>query len=200
MAGGPVRQTGTRADGTLFHTLHASPAAQATAVSTLYAVAALFLMPMAGLSALYIAATALLGTTLVALTVIDLQSFRLPDLLTLPLAGAGLLLIALTEGPLAWHLASAIIGFIALYGISLGYRHLRGRDGLGLGDAKLLAAAGAWLGAEALPPVVLVAALAAILVVTAARFAGRALSAGDAIPFGPFLALGIWIAWVYGAF
>ena len=66
--------------------------------------------------------------------------------------------------------------------------------------AKLLAAAGAWLGAEALPSVVLMAAVSALLLILGARIAGHKLSSGDAIPFGPFLALGTWIAWIHGTF
>jgi leader peptidase (prepilin peptidase)/N-methyltransferase len=75
---------------------------------------------------------------------------------------------------------------------------LRGREGLGQGDAKLLAAAGAWLGAVALPQVILVAALSALLVAAALRLSGRTMHAHSALPFGPFLALAIWALWLFG--
>jgi len=75
---------------------------------------------------------------------------------------------------------------------------LRGREGLGQGDAKLLAAAGAWLGAYALPQVILVAALAALLAAAALRLSGREIRALSALPFGPFLAVAIWALWLFG--
>ena len=135
-----------------------------------------------------------------ALTVIDLQTFRLPDAVTLPLAAVGVLHASLADAPPLWHLASAAIGYLALYAVSFAYRHFRGRDGLGLGDAKLLGAAGAWVGAEALPSILLMAAVSALLVILVLRIAGHKLSSGDAIPFGPFLAVGTWIAWTHGTF
>ena len=95
-------------------------------------------------------ATALLGWWLLALALIDLRSWRLPDVLTLPLVVAGLVAAWLDFLPgtgLARAIAGAVLGYVALAGIAWVYRRLRHREGLGLGDAKLLAAAGAWLGA-----------------------------------------------------
>ena len=79
------------------------------------------------------------------------------------------------------------------------YSRLRGRDGLGLGDAKLFAASGAWLGLEGLPAVLLVACGAAIVALLVDGLAIAGLSATTRIPFGPFLAFGTWIVWLYGA-
>jgi leader peptidase (prepilin peptidase)/N-methyltransferase len=82
--------------------------------------------------------------------------------------------------------------------VNLCYRRLRGRDGLGRGDAKLLAAGGAWLGWSALPWVVLLAALLGLLLALLQRLRGERLTAETAVPFGPALALAIWLIWIYG--
>ena len=73
---------------------------------------------------------------------------------------------------------------------------MRGREGLGRGDAKLLAAAGAWVGVRALPQVVLAAALAGLVAAACLRLAGVRLGAQSALPFGPFLALATWLVWL----
>ena len=135
---------------------------------------------------------ALLGWWLLALALIDLEVWLLPDSLTLPLIAAGLVASAfgLAPGrPLANAAAGAAAGYLALAGIGYLYQKLRGREGLGLGDAKLLAAAGAWLGLASLPWVVLTAALLGL--VLAVLRAGP-LRAETAVPFGPPLALAFW--------
>ena len=135
---------------------------------------------------------AALGWWLLALALIDLRSWLLPDMLTLPLIAAGLAAAALGlfPGLSAWDgVLGASIGYLALAGVGWGYRRLRGREGLGLGDAKLLAAAGAWLGPELLAWVLLVAAL---LGLAAALARGRPVRADTAVPFGPPLALAFW--------
>ncbi len=140
-------------------------------------------------------ATCLLGWTLLGLALVDLRTFRLPDAGTLPLllAGLGLSAAGLT-GPLSAHLAGAALGYGALAGIGWAYLRLRGIDGLGLGDAKLLAAGGAWLGWTGLPSALLWASLAGVaLAVATGPFAAR-----RAIPFGPGIAAGIWLTWLYG--
>ncbi len=140
----------------------------------------------------------LLGWTLLALAWIDWLHFRLPDVLTLPLLLAGLAATAWEAPDLAaGHALAAAAGYAGFRAVALGYRALRGWDGLGAGDAKLLAAGGAWLGLDLLPMVVLLAALLglALGLVQAAR-AGR-LSGTAAIPFGPPLALAIWLLWLY---
>lgn len=149
-------------------------------------------------------AGALLGWGLLTLAVIDARHFLLPDVLTLPLIPAGLLVTWWSDqsapGPalLPHHLAGAALGFAGLAGLGWLYRRLRGREGLGLGDAKLLAAAGAWVGWGGLGSVLLWAALPALV---AALIYGRlrgTLSAGMAVPFGTFLAFGFWLTWLYG--
>ena len=92
----------------------------------------------------------------------------------------------------------AVLGYATLRALAVFYRMLRQREGLGPGDAKLLGAAGAWVGATALPQVILLAALAALLAAAALRLVGVRLHAHSALPFGPFLALAIWTIWLGG--
>jgi leader peptidase (prepilin peptidase) / N-methyltransferase len=131
----------------------------------------------------------LLGWWLLLLALVDAEHGRLPDVLTLPLLALGLAAAALAPLPgLASPLDSALgaaLGFLVFYLVARLYAAWRGRPGLGLGDAKLLAALGAWLGVAGLAPLILTAALAGL---------GVALASGkrrpeDAIAFGPCLAL-----------
>lgn len=144
-------------------------------------------------------ASIILAAALIALTIIDLKSFRLPDFLTLPLMLTGIgLAWALGWDSASWRLASAAIGLGAAYLTAQTYEALRGRSGLGLGDAKLFAAAGAWTGAEGLASVLLYACATALLAVLIAWIRQHNLSMAAAIPFGPFLAAGTWLVWLYG--
>lgn len=145
-------------------------------------------------------ASCALGWTLLTLAAIDWRDGVLPDVLTLPLAAGGLAMAAAgSVFAITDHLLGAAAGFAAFAGISLVYRWIRHREGLGLGDAKLLAAAGAWLTWRGLPSVVLIAAVSALLVVGGrALLAGERPSASQRLPFGPYLCLGIWLTWLYG--
>jgi leader peptidase (prepilin peptidase)/N-methyltransferase len=75
---------------------------------------------------------------------------------------------------------------------------IRGREGLGVGDAKLLAAAGSWVGVLALPTVVLEAGLLGLASAMLLRMSGRRVHASTALPFGPSLALALWVVRLYG--
>jgi leader peptidase (prepilin peptidase)/N-methyltransferase len=141
----------------------------------------------------------LFGWTLLALAWVDWDSMLLPDVLTLPLIPAGLLATLWLEPELATdHALAAAIGYTVLRGLALLYRKVRGREGLGEGDAKLLAALGAWVGLEQLPLVVLVAALAGLVAALLMALRGRDMQASTAIPFGPFLALAGWVIRLIG--
>lgn len=141
----------------------------------------------------------ILGWWLLTLGWIDLRSWLLPDLLTLPLIIAGLAVAAaLYPDQLTDRALGAALGYLTLAAVAALYRAARGRDGLGGGDAKLLAASGAWLGAGALPLVILSAALMALAAAACLRFAGIRLGLRSALPFGPFLALAIWGLWLLG--
>jgi leader peptidase (prepilin peptidase)/N-methyltransferase len=138
-----------------------------------------------------------LGWWLLALGATDLRSWLLPDLLTLPLVLAGLAVtLWLDPAALLQSALGAALGYLSLRAIAWAYRALRGRDGLGEGDAKLLAASGAWLGIAALPQVVLAAAIGALLAALGLRLAGARIGARSALPFGPFLALATWVLWL----
>ncbi len=140
----------------------------------------------------------LLGWTLLALGWIDWRTMLLPDLLTLPLLLAGLGAAWLLEpDALADRAAAAVLGYLAFRAIEVGYRKLRGRDGLGQGDAKLLAAAGAWTGLAALPLIVFSAAVAGLCVALVGHLRGARIGAATAVPFGPALALALWLVWLY---
>jgi leader peptidase (prepilin peptidase)/N-methyltransferase len=143
--------------------------------------------------------SAVLGGALLALAWIDWHALRLPDVLTLPLTGAGLIM-AWCDSQRSFYsgVIGAACGYGALVAISLGYRWLRKREGLGRGDAKLLAAGGAWLGWAALPTVVLLAALLGLVLALAQRTRGVKLTSQTMIPFGPALAMAIWLIWIYG--
>ena len=104
-------------------------------------------------------ATCALGWTLVTLAVIDWRAFILPDALTLPLIPAGLIVaFGVDPSSLLNHGLAATVGLLGAILLAVAYRQLRGRDGLGLGDAKLLAGLGAWLGLDGLPTAILFAA------------------------------------------
>ena len=140
-----------------------------------------------------------LGWTLLTLGWIDFRYMWLPDVLTLPLLLAGLA-FTLTVSPAdaTAHAAGAMVGYLSLRGIAWSYRMIRGREGIGGGDAKLLGAAGAWLGLADLPYVLLIAALLGFAMAACLAVQGRRLHAGMALPFGPCLALAFWLIWMHG--
>ena len=150
-----------------------------------------------GLSATF-AASLLCCATLLALAWIDAETFWLPDLLTLPLLWAGLLFVSLAS---PWQLTESLWGAAAGYdglaGLNAGYRAWRGQPGLGGGDAKLLAALGAWLGWQALPIVLLLSSLVGAIIGIGLILL-RNHHQGKPIPFGPYLAIAGWIALLWG--
>ena len=140
-----------------------------------------------------------LGWTLLTLAWIDWTDFLLPDVLTLPLLLAGLVLTLIGDpDALTDHCLAAGLGYLSFHGIAVAYRRLRGRDGLGGGDAKLIAAAGAWCGLAALPLVVLGSALFGLLPALGLALAGRSVTSTTRIPFGPCIALAFWLVWTQG--
>ena len=139
-----------------------------------------------------------LGWTLLALAWIDWEAFILPDVLTLPLVLAGLAATFwLAPNTLTNHAAAAALGYLLFRGVAWAYRRLRGRDGLGEGDAKLMAAAGAWIGITALSSVLLGGALLTLAVglVDGLR-RGEGLSATTRLAFGPGLCAALWVVWL----
>ncbi|WP_162914811.1 prepilin peptidase [Desertibaculum subflavum] len=140
-----------------------------------------------------------LGWLLIAQTVADLRYLKLPDSLNLAILVLGFVALALlAPDALVDALIGVVTGFLSLAAVALLYERLRGRTGLGLGDAKLLGALGAWTGWFGLPSTVLIAAAAAGLAVVAVRVLGKPITATTEIPFAPFLALGAWIVVLHG--
>ncbi len=142
-----------------------------------------------GYSAAMLAAL-LLAWALVALTFIDLDTQLLPDDITLPLLWLGLLLnTAGTFTDLRSAVLGAAAGYLLLWCVYWGFRLLTGKEGMGFGDFKLLAAIGAWFGWQVIPLVVLVSAGAgAVIGGLAIAFSGKGRDVR--IPFGPYLAVG----------
>ena len=140
---------------------------------------------------------ALLGTGLLALSVIDLDTTLLPDALTQPLLWLGLLasLNGWTNTPLDQSVSGAMVGYLSLWSVAAVFRLLIRKEGMGAGDFKLLAALGAWLGPWLLWPLVLMASVLGVLVGVTLKFT-HGLREGGYVPFGPFLSLaGAVIAW-----
>ncbi len=124
---------------------------------------------------------------LVTLAFIDAQTTLLPDVITLPLLWLGLLVNSgVGWAPLSHAVWGAALGYGGLWLVYHAFRLATGREGMGYGDFKLLAALGAWLGVHMLPLVLLGASLAGVVVGLFLRFTGRA-HAGQALPFGPYL-------------
>lgn len=146
-------------------------------------------------------ATCGLGWILLTLAATDLRHYLLPDLLTLPLIVAGLsVAYALDPAALPAHAIGAASGFLAFAALAWLYRRLRGRDGLGLGDAKLAAAAGAWTAWTGLPSVVLWACASAFAATALDAVRGGRVTLRSQIAFGAHLCLGVWLVWLYGPF
>jgi leader peptidase (prepilin peptidase) / N-methyltransferase len=127
---------------------------------------------------------------LVALTAIDWDTTLLPDALTLPLLWAGLCASALGWNlPLATALWGTVVGYLALWSVYWLFKLTTGKEGMGYGDFKLLAALGAWLGWQAILPIVLMSSIIGAAVGIALKLSGG-LREGRYVPFGPFLAGG----------
>jgi leader peptidase (prepilin peptidase)/N-methyltransferase len=126
---------------------------------------------------------------LVMLSAIDIETRLLPDVITLPLTWCGLLANAahLYTTPVLAILGAAS-GYAVLWLLYHAFRLVTGREGLGYGDFKLLAALGAWFGLAQLPGLLLCASASGVVVGLALIVSGRA-RRGEAQPFGPFLAL-----------
>jgi len=166
----------------------------------LAAIGAAALAIAAGGSSAAMISTALWLWVLIALAGCDWTTLRLPNPLTFALFLAGVAMSLTTQGPsLTGSLERALIGAVIGAGsfmiIRLVYARLRGRDGLGMGDVKLMAGIGAGLSVAALPLSVLCASLAAL---GWAALDGRGLTASRRIPFGSFLCAGAALAWLVG--
>ncbi|MGI9381527.1 MAG: prepilin peptidase [Methyloligellaceae bacterium] len=144
----------------------------------------------------------LLGWTMATIAVSDARQFIIPDELSLPAIPVGIVAAGLTatqsdpDQAVLQHAASAVLTGLAFYCLAWAFRVVRGRDGLGLGDVKLAAAAGAWTGWSGVTLVVLCACLGAICFAIYLHLVrGRGVSRTTMIPFGAFLAPSTWLVW-----
>ncbi|WP_322049090.1 A24 family peptidase [Paraburkholderia sp. J67] len=139
-----------------------------------------------------------LSAALIAASAIDLEHHLLPDAITLPLVWAGLLVnLADTFTDLQSAVIGAVAGYLVLWCVYWIFRLLRGVEGMGHGDFKLLAALGAWLGWAALPQIVVIGAVAGAVVGLAATLSGR-MRFEEPLPFGPYLAAGAFVTLFMG--
>ena len=151
-----------------------------------------------GPSEFVVAGTAL-ALALAWAAMVDVHRFVLPDILTLGLVALGLVIHALSNPTaVAPYVIGATGGYLSLLLVAVLYRKRRGRAGLGMGDAKLFAAAGAWLGWISLPSVLLIATVSAITYIGAAALVSRRIDLQRPLPFGPFIAMGLWVVWIIG--
>lgn len=146
-----------------------------------------------------------LAMLMLAIAVIDARSFIVPNLLTAAAFGLGVLHAAIgnwdTVGvALAIALLRAAIPALIFLAIKIGYRRLRGMEGLGWGDVKLAGVAGVWLDWATLPIAVEIAALAAIAFYVLRQYLwGRSIRLTSRLPFGLFLAPAVWLCWLLEA-
>lgn len=140
----------------------------------------------------------LFGWSLLALTMIDYDTQLLPDSITLPLLWAGLILnsfdLVVSLDQALW---GAVIGYLSLWSVYWVFKLLTGKEGMGYGDFKLLAALGAWLGWMKLPLIILLSSLVGTIAARWLIFTKRQ-DRSNPIPFGPYLAIAGFVALVWG--
>ncbi|SFV37374.1 prepilin peptidase [Hyphomicrobium facile] len=148
----------------------------------------------------------ILGWVMIAIAAYDAENFIIPDVLSLPMIPAGLIIVWLWDDIDAGrtlvleHFLAAIAGGILLYAVRYGYYVWRGREGLGLGDVKLAAVAGAWTGLQGMSNALLLACVTAIFCVALVRVRGKSsVTATSAVPFGVFFGPAIWVIWCVNA-
>ncbi|MFT5577846.1 MAG: leader peptidase (prepilin peptidase)/N-methyltransferase [Paraglaciecola psychrophila] len=140
----------------------------------------------------------LLTWCLISLTMIDADHKLLPDQITLPLLWAGLIVNSFTlVVPLADALWGAVFGYMSLWTVFWGFKLITGKDGMGYGDFKLLAALGAWMGWQSLLVIILMSSLVGAVVGTLMLVLSKR-GRNTALPFGPYLAAAGWITFLWG--
>jgi len=137
---------------------------------------------------------------LVALTFIDWDTTLLPDDITLPLVWGGLLaaVVGWTQVTPIDAIVGAAAGYLSLWSVYWGFKLLTGKEGMGHGDFKLLAALGAWFGWQALVPIILMASVVGSVVGITLKLCSRLREGNQYLPFGPFLAGGGFAALLFG--
>ncbi len=135
--------------------------------------------------------------TLICLTMIDYDHQLLPDDMTLPLLWLGLLAnsfgLFVELSAAVW---GAVIGYLLLWSLFWAFKLITGKEGMGFGDFKLLAALGAWMGWQALPMIIILSSLSGALLGSYLVLRGR--DRNQPIPFGPYLAIAGWVTLMWG--
>ncbi len=137
---------------------------------------------------------------LIAATFIDLDTMLLPDSLTLPLTWAGIALALFQISPISLQdsVIGAMAGYLSLWSVYWLFKLATGKEGMGYGDFKLLAALGAWLGWQQLPMLILFSSLVG-LVFGLIQLRLKRQGIDKAFPFGPYLAIAGWISMMWGS-
>ncbi|CAE6916678.1 Cleaves type-4 fimbrial leader sequence and methylates the N-terminal (generally Phe) residue [Vibrio sp. B1FLJ16] len=123
----------------------------------------------------------------------------LPDQLTLPLTWAGIALALLGISPVTLQdsVIGAIAGYLCLWSVYWGFKLITGKEGMGYGDFKLLAALGAWLGWQSLPMIILLSSVVGVIFgLIQLRLQKKGIE--KAFPFGPYLAIAGWVSLLWG--
>lgn len=168
-----------------------------------FATAFVFVLSLLTLQRWDVAAiSCLLALMMALIAVIDARHFIVPDIISLPAIPLGLLAAGLISPPdIIWqtiliHTGAVVLAGFGLFLVRAAYRRLRGFEGLGLGDVKLVAAGGAWTGLQGIGPFLLLACVVAIAFVALKRWATSGqIDRHTPIPFGTFLAPAIWCVW-----
>lgn len=142
-----------------------------------------------------------LAGILIWISVIDFAHFRIPDVATVLLGATGLLaLFWQPRNEIIDHLLAAVLWPLLFWTVAEVYKKLRGWDGLGFGDIKLIGVLALWVGLAGTATVVLAAALAGITTILVLGVAGKQVSTEipkSAVAFAPFLCLSTWVVWIY---
>jgi len=143
-----------------------------------------------------------LAVLMVAIAAVDARRFIIPDELTAAALALGLAYAAVVDAEmwaqaLAWAVLRGVAPALAFFGVRVGYRHWRGREGIGLGDVKLAAVAGVWLDWSIIPVAIEIAAVTALGAYLMMHFYfRRTVRPTTRLPFGLFFAPAIWMAWI----
>lgn len=178
---------------------HRAPTVRGSAV---FVVATLLFASLFWLSPKPVELSLVLFLNLAALSWYDLHYFRLPNLLTATLALASIaLLVTVPQSDFVDHVTGGLVGLAFFPLLNFVYQMVRGRSGIGLGDAKLLGGIGLWLGWQSLPFVLLTASVTALAVVSLfmlfASSENRKQAVKKPVPFGVFLSIGAWSIWLF---
>ena len=139
--------------------------------------------------------TLFLAGALLILAAIDIDRFLLPDWLTLPLIVLGLGYSYLFGVGLIQSGIGALVGYVTIAALAYIWRTKFGREGIGLGDAKLLSAAGAWVGVVSIPSLLMISSGLGLVIFALLSVFSESSEKGRYIPFGPLIILAFWVIW-----